>query len=1027
MDSNEFREAAKVAIDNITNYYDNVESQRVVSDVKPGYLRPLLPSSAPLEGESWSDIDADIQSKILPGITHWASPRFMAFFPCSGSYPAALAEMYSNTFNGAHFNWICSPAVTELETIVMDWLAKALALPECYLSSGSTHGGGVIHGSASEAILTVMCAARDKYLAAITKDLPEDDVWHYRSKLVALGSAGSHSSTKKAAQILGVRFVSIPVSEENGFSMTGAAVAKTVADLRARGLEPFYLTATMGTTDVCAVDDFAGIVEALAPTAETDRDIWVHVDAAYAGSALLLEENQCLTTPMAYFHSFNFNPHKWMLTTFDCSAVWVRSRAWLIEALSIKPPYLRNQFSDNELVTDYRDWQIPLGRRFRSLKLWTVMRSFGIRGLQAHIRNGVELAETLQAKLTSRPDLFTIFTPARFGLVTFRVKGADEKDTCARTERLYECINGEGRFYLTSTVVNEKFAIRVCTGVERVKEEHVQELFKLVSSRLPIATIFLGLQKVYIVNSPELVSQVNRAPKAMSTALPFLVVVCRKLCGMGRGDLETLMKNPTIRGSLWRDLQECVHSHLDAGSSSGKEITTRVANELWKGIDECSQRKGTVNLSNRLQGIFTHSTGHAVFSPTHCLAQDPAIIDSLWTMANGLKRLTMWPFPSFSARTATQAREKVACSLEAYFRDNDLLLTGHSEPVKSLTQCIHKHGMDNQFAARFFLGLFSGFVINTVPAAFWLTGHISDDEQLKTIIREELNQVVTSDTCGSLTVSPEAVRSRYPCLMSTCHEVLRFISSSTSTFFIHQDTYLNDRYLLKKGAILQVTSTAIHSNTDFWGPAAQAFTPDRFVKPEKVHPSANRTFGGVAMVFHTFDVEFSPETPRLPAPMVTDMLSVKNPMTDLKIKRMKPIARCTMNRMVLEDMNLSDGTLLKKGTLLGVSVDRMWDGSVYENPQKWDGWRFYRKYQQSPEARDVPIVNTGPKYLTWGHGRLACAGRFFVTQAAQVALAHLLKYDWEIVSSPSDKNISEFGLVLASNPKARIRIRRRVE
>jgi aromatic-L-amino-acid/L-tryptophan decarboxylase len=407
----------------------------------------------------------------------------MAFFPCSSSYPAALAEMYSNTFNGAHFNWICSPAVTELETIVMDWLAKALGLPECYLSGGSTHGGGVIHGSASEAILTVMCAARDKYLAAVTKGMDEDAVWDVRSKLVALGSAGSHSSTKKAAQVLGVRFVAIPVTEEDGFAMTGRAVAKTVAELQARGLEPFYLTATMGTTDVCAVDDFAGIVEALSPTAGTERDIWVHVDAAYAGSALLLEENQPLTTPMADFHSFNFNPHKWMLTTFDCSAVWVRSRAWLIESLSIKPPYLRNQFSDNELVTDYRDWQIPLGRRFRSLKLWFVLRSYGIRGLQAHIRNGVTLGESLQTKLVSRPDLFTIFTPARFGLVTFRVKGGDEKEINARTEELYEWVNRTGEFYLTSTIVNDKFAIRVCTGVERVREEHVQRIFDVLVER----------------------------------------------------------------------------------------------------------------------------------------------------------------------------------------------------------------------------------------------------------------------------------------------------------------------------------------------------------------------------------------------------------------------------------------------------------------------------------------------------------------------------------------------------------------
>ncbi|KPM43615.1 Aromatic-L-amino-acid decarboxylase [Neonectria ditissima] len=489
MDSQEFREAAKAAIDEITEYYDNVGSQRVVSEVKPGYLRPLLPASAPLDPEPWSAIHADVQSKILPGITHWASPRFMAFFPCSGSYPAALAEMYSNTFNGAHFNWICSPAVTELETVVMDWLAQALALPECYLSGGSTHGGGVIHGSASEAILTVMCAARDKYLAAVTAHLADDgeekeeELWRHRSKLVALGSAGSHSSTKKAAQILGVRFVAIPVSEDAGFALTGAAVAEAVASLRARGLEPFYLTATLGTTDVCAVDDFAGIAEALIPSAGTAQDIWVHVDAAYAGSALLLEENQPLAVPLAHFHSFNFNPHKWMLTTFDCSAVWVRRRAWLIEALSIKPPYLRNQFSDNELVTDYRDWQIPLGRRFRSLKLWFVLRSYGVRGLQAHIRRGVALGESLEAKLASRPDLFSVFTAARFGLVTLRVVGPDEDQINARTERVYEAINAAGEFYLTSTIVNGKFAIRVCTGVERVAEEHVQRLFDILVER----------------------------------------------------------------------------------------------------------------------------------------------------------------------------------------------------------------------------------------------------------------------------------------------------------------------------------------------------------------------------------------------------------------------------------------------------------------------------------------------------------------------------------------------------------------
>lgn len=471
----------------VANYYDNITSLPVVSNVEPGYLRPLLPSSAPHEPEPLSQIQADIQSKILPGITHWQSPNFMAFFPCSTSAPAAVAEMYSNAFNGAHFNWICSPAVTELETVVLDWLAKAMALPECFLSGGPTHGGGVIHGSASEAIVTVMCAARDKYLAKVTAHLPEgseekeDALWSHRSKLVALGSAAAHSSTKKAAQVLGVRFATVPVSEEDAaYGMKGDALAAKLEELTAKGLEPFYVTATLGTTDTCAVDDFEGIARVLDARGEQADNVWVHVDAAYAGSALLLEENQHLCRFFAKYHSFNFNPHKWLMTTFDCSAVWVRSRRDLVTALSIKPPYLRNQFSDDELVTDYRDWQIPLGRRFRSLKLWFVLRSFGISGLQAHLRNGVALAEKLEVLLRGKTDLFDVFTPARFALVTFRVKGKDEAEINERTEKLYEEMNRDSGFYLTSTVVADKFAIRVCTGVPAVRGEHVQSIFKVL-------------------------------------------------------------------------------------------------------------------------------------------------------------------------------------------------------------------------------------------------------------------------------------------------------------------------------------------------------------------------------------------------------------------------------------------------------------------------------------------------------------------------------------------------------------------
>lgn len=351
----------------VADYHESVPSRRVVADVEPGYLRPLLPPSAPLDPEPWEAVAADVRAKILPGITHWSSPGFMAFFPCSGSFPAAIAEMWSSAFNGTHFNWVCSPAVTELETVVMDWLARLPALPPCFLASSSRGGGGVIHGSASEAILTVMVAARDCFLAARTGRRPsldadadpytdsladdDDEMCRLRGRLVALGSAAAYSSTRKAAQVLGVRFVAVPVDERHGFAVQGPVLERTLDRLAARGLEPFYLTATLGTTDLYAVDDFAAIADVLAPR----PDIWVHVDAAYAGSALVLEENKHLTAPLAHFNSFNVNPHKWLLNTFDCSALWVRDSVDLVFALSIKPPYLRNPMSDDGLVVDYRD------------------------------------------------------------------------------------------------------------------------------------------------------------------------------------------------------------------------------------------------------------------------------------------------------------------------------------------------------------------------------------------------------------------------------------------------------------------------------------------------------------------------------------------------------------------------------------------------------------------------------------------------------------------------------------------------
>ncbi|KAL2111901.1 hypothetical protein VUR80DRAFT_9013 [Thermomyces stellatus] len=480
MDSDAFREAAKAVIDDMATYHDTVSSRPVISSVSPGYLRRLLPSSPPEEPERFSSIRDDVASKIMPGISHWQSPNFMAFFPCSSSFPGTLAELYSAMFNGAHFNWICSPAVTELETIMLDWLAEAMGLPSVFRSDGETRGGGVIQGSASEAVLTVMVAARDKFLSEKLQGLEgeerEEREWDIRSRLVAVASETSHSCTKKAARILGVRFATVPIERATDFTLTAANLDAKLAELRAKGLLPFYLTATFGTTDTCAVDDFAGV--ASLPSAS---DLWIHMDGAYAGAALLCPEHRSLSQEtLSRLNSIDFNPHKWLLTNFDCSALWVRNRAWLVDALSINPAFLRNDFSESGLVTDYRDWQIPLGRRFRSLKLWFVMRTYGLSGLRAHLRGGIRRAEGLAEMIRGRADLFEIVAGPRFGLVVIRVADADGERANALTKKLSDKVFEDGEIWLTPSHVGGLHTLRICVSGPQVQEEHVRKAFEII-------------------------------------------------------------------------------------------------------------------------------------------------------------------------------------------------------------------------------------------------------------------------------------------------------------------------------------------------------------------------------------------------------------------------------------------------------------------------------------------------------------------------------------------------------------------
>ncbi|KAJ4386078.1 hypothetical protein N0V93_008970 [Gnomoniopsis smithogilvyi] len=521
MDVKEFKGAANDTIDYIIHYYNNIRDHHVFSQVEPGYLRKILPSSAPIDGEPWDLIAKDFDTKILPGITHWQSPDFFAYFPCTSSYPSILGELYNAAFTGTCFNWHASPAATELETIVMDWLAQLMGLPSVYLSTGPTRGGGVIQGTASEAVLTVMIAARDKYLketlpdpSTVSEEEFDELSMRKRSRLVALGSAAVHSCTRKAAKILGVRYVAIPVSSETNFAVTGNALAKTLEMCKLKGWEPFYLTSTLGTTDTCAVDDFGATAEVLAewskdfPVAESTSvnipknngrtngnkdsslpirkkgEIWVHVDAAYAGAALVTPEAQAAVQVhhLRHFHSYDVNMHKWLLVNFDASCLFVTDRHWLVEAMSSEMQVYQNKGTDGGLVTDYRNWGIPLGRRFRALKIWFVMRNYGVKGIQEYIRSGICLADQFAGWLRGRPDLFEIITGPSFALTVFRIKdlNGDENTMNKLTKAVYEEINSTGKLWVTSTMLEGKFTIRFMTANRMTEVSHVREGFELI-------------------------------------------------------------------------------------------------------------------------------------------------------------------------------------------------------------------------------------------------------------------------------------------------------------------------------------------------------------------------------------------------------------------------------------------------------------------------------------------------------------------------------------------------------------------
>ena len=452
-----FRRAAHELVDWIIDYHERrVSDLPVLSQVEPGEIRGRLPLDPPARGEPFDSMLRDVDEILLPGITHWQSPNFFAFFPANTSYPSILGELLSAGLGVQGMLWTTSPVCTELETHVLDWVAGMLGLPDAFRSTGT--GGGVIQDSASSAALCALLAARECATEYVTNETGID------RPLVAYASSQAHSSIEKAIGIAGVGKGNLRlINVDEAFAMRPDALLETIREDRAAGRTPFFVCATVGTTSSNAIDPVAEIGEIC-----RKEGLWLHVDAAMAGTAAVCPEFRSLQDGLERADSYCFNPHKWMFTNFDCDCFFVADRAALIRSLSILPEYLKNRATESGAVIDYRDWQVSLGRRFRALKLWFVIRHYGVEGLRHHVRRHVELAQAFRTWV-EEDDRFELAAPAPLNLVCFRHRDGDEA-----SRAILDRLNASGDLYLTHTVLNGRFALRLCVGQTRTDSRHVE-------------------------------------------------------------------------------------------------------------------------------------------------------------------------------------------------------------------------------------------------------------------------------------------------------------------------------------------------------------------------------------------------------------------------------------------------------------------------------------------------------------------------------------------------------------------------
>jgi aromatic-L-amino-acid decarboxylase len=459
MTPDEFRARGHEVVEWVASYMERVGELPIAPRVKPGEIRAKLPPHAPEEPEPFDALLRDLDEVVLPGITHWQAPGWFSYFPANASPPSILAELVSAGLGAQGMLWSSSPALTEIEAHVLDWLVDLLGLPE-HFKTASGAGGGVIQMSASDSTHLVHVVARDE---AIRAGAPRDG-------LVAYGSSQAHSSVERGANIAGFAHVrKLDVDER--FALRPEALEQAIAADRASGLHPSIVTSAIGTTGTGAVDPIAAVADVA-----REHGLWHHVDAAWAGSAMLCEEHRGKQAGAERADSYTFNPHKWLFTNFDCNVLWVADRAPLLASLSILPPYLRNAASESGEVIDYRDWHVSLGRRFRALKLWWVLRSYGAQNLRSLLREHMALAEELDGRVGAHPRLERV-APVSFALVCFRHADGNEA-----TDALADAVNAEPTLAVTPSTVGDTRFVRVAIGQTRTTAADVERLWRVIDA-----------------------------------------------------------------------------------------------------------------------------------------------------------------------------------------------------------------------------------------------------------------------------------------------------------------------------------------------------------------------------------------------------------------------------------------------------------------------------------------------------------------------------------------------------------------